>query len=280
MLDRKGSQVRVRLNSLVYSVDPGKDGSAKIDYQDLRTGTAYSVQARHVVMACWHRITAQIVRGMPRRQVADLSYARKVPLIYARASLNNWRAFADAGINSISPRGNSPFWDSISLVAGQRFGDAYGPTPNTPDQPAMLQFNVVTSGHETTPQLAAYEVGRQKLLQMSFKDLESSLYDMINRTVNANGGDFDPERDIDEIMINRWNYGYAHELTSLWDPSLYGRYKDQPQRRAIKPFRNISIANADSQAFAYFHSAIQEGYRAVGDLPKPKAPPKPKPKGR
>jgi len=90
---------------------------------------------------------------------------------------------------------------------------------------------------------------------------------MIDRTVNARGGDFDPDRDIDEIMINRWNYGYAHELTALWDPSLYGRYEDQPQRRAIASFRNITIANSDGQAFAYFHSAVQEGYRAVQDLP-------------
>jgi spermidine dehydrogenase len=268
-LDQQSSRVRLRLNSLVYRVVPGGvgGGMAKVEYQDTNTGAASFVLARHVVMACWHRVTAQVVQGLPQRQVDDLSYARKVPLIYARASLNNWRAFADAGINSISPRGNSQFWDSISLAAGQRFGSVYGPTPNTPDRPALLQFNVVTTGHDTTPQLGAYEVGRQKLLEMSFDDLENSLYDMIDRTVNAKGGDFDPERDIDEIMINRWNYGYAHELTSLWDPSVYGAYADQPQRRAKEPFRNIAIANADSQAFAYFHSAVQEGYRAVQDLP-------------
>ncbi len=268
-LDQPASPVRLRLNSLVYRVVPGGEGGgmAKIEYQDTQSGGTSFVHARHVVMACWHRVTAQVVQGLPKQQVADLSYARKVPLIYARASLNNWRAFADAGINSISPRGNSQFWDSISLTAGQRFGGVYGPTPNTPDQPALLQFNVVTSGHDTTPQLAAYEVGRQKLLEMSFEALESSLYDMLDRTVNAKGGDFDPERDIDEIMINRWNYGYAHELTSVWDPSVYGRYEDQPQRRAKKPYRNIAIANADSQGFAYFHSAAQEGFRAVQDLP-------------
>ena len=102
---------------------------------------------------------------------------------------------------------------------------------------------------------------------MSLKDLERSLYDMIERVVGSQGGDFDPERDLDEIMVNRWNYGYAHELTSLWDPSLYGAYEDQPHRRGKAPFRNVAIANADSQGFAYFHSAVQEGHRAVQDLP-------------
>ncbi|KAB7741858.1 NAD(P)-binding protein [Nostocoides sp. F2B08] len=268
-LDQSGSPVRLRLNSLVYRVIPGgaRGGIAKVEYQDTRTGGTHFVHARHVIMACWHRVTAQVVQGLPRQQVEDLSYARKVPLIYARASLNNWQAFADSAVSSISPRGNSQLWDSINLTMGQRFGSVYGPTPNSPDQPAILNFNLVATGHDTTPQLGAYEVGRQKLLELSFEELEAGLYDMIDRTVNARGGDFDPERDVDEIMINRWNYGYAHELTSLWDPSLYGPYADQPQRRAIAPFRNITIANSDSQAFAYFHSAVQEGFRAVQDLP-------------
>jgi hypothetical protein len=33
------------------------------------------------------------------------------------------------------------------------------------------------------------------------------------------------------------------------------------------PFRHVSIANSDSGAFAYTHSAIDEGFRAVNDLP-------------
>ena len=268
-LDRPGQPVRLRLNSFVYQVKPAeRQGDlAKVEYEDTLTGTASFVQARHVVMACWNRVTAQVVKGLGTQQVSDLCYARKVPLIYGRASLNNWRAFADARVSNISPRGNSAFWDSISLTVGSRFGSVYGPTPSTPSQPAVLNFQVVPTGHTTTPQLGAYEVGRQKLLEMSLADLESSLYDMIGRVVNTQGGDFDPERDIDELMVNRWNYGYAHELTSLWDPSLYGAYADQPQRRGKAPFRNVAIANADSQGFAYFHSAVQEGYRAVNDLP-------------
>jgi spermidine dehydrogenase len=93
------------------------------------------------------------------------------------------------------------------------------------------------------------------------------VYDVLERSVNSSGGDFDPDRDIDSFMINRWNYGYAHELTSVWDPSLYGPVADQPQVRGRVPYRNVSIANSDSGAFAYTHSAINEGYRAIQDLP-------------
>jgi spermidine dehydrogenase len=102
---------------------------------------------------------------------------------------------------------------------------------------------------------------------MSFEDLEGALWDVLDRSVNVSGGDFDPARDVESIMLNRWNYGYAHELTSVFDPSLYGPIADQPHVRGRAPFHNVSIANSDSGAFAYTHSAISEGYRAVQDLP-------------
>jgi spermidine dehydrogenase len=265
-LDRPGNHVRIRLNSLVHRVKPGKGREkTKVDY--ILDGKSHRVEARHVVMACWNRVTAHIVEGLPKKQVEGLCYARKVPLIYARAGLNNWQAFADAKIGSIQPRGNSLFWDTTTLVAGARFGSAYGPTPVDPSQPAMVTFQVVPTDHKATPQLAAYEGGRKRLLEMSFRDLERAFIDVIDRTVNKNGGDFEPERDIHSLMLNRWNYGYAHELTSVWDPSLYGPVAKQPQVIGRQPYRNISIANSDSAAFAYTHSAINEGFRAVQDLP-------------
>ncbi len=131
---------------------------------------------------------------------------------------------------------------------------------------------MVPTGHDRTPQLAAYEVGRQRLLEMSFRDLERALIDVLDRSLNASGADFDPARDIHSLMVNRWNYGYAHELTSVWDPSLYGPYEEQPHVKGRAPFRNVAIANSDSQGFAYTHSAITEGHRAVEDLPAAGSP--------
>jgi spermidine dehydrogenase len=268
-LDHRGNQVRIRLHSLVFRVEPASKRKqlAEVDYLIDGEKSGRRVRAKHVVMACWNRVTAHVLEDLPRQQVKDLCYARKAPLIYGRAALNNWQAFKDANIGSISPRGNSLFWDSTSIQAGHTFGSVYGPTPVTPDQPAVLNFTVVPSDPNATPQLAAYEGGRKRLLQMSARDLEKALVDVIDRTVNKSGGNFEPQRDIHSIMFNRWNYGYAHEMTSVWDPSLYGPWADQPQVRGRKPLRNVSIANSDSGAFAYTHSAIDEGYRAVQDLP-------------
>ena len=122
-------------------------------------------------------MTAKLVRGLPAEQVENLCYARKVPLIYGRAGLNNWKAFADAGSTASAPRGTSLFWDRTSVAAGAGFGPvgdaSYGPTPNQPpSSPATLTFQVVPNGADAIPQLYAYESGREKLLEMSFEDLE------------------------------------------------------------------------------------------------------------
>jgi spermidine dehydrogenase len=270
-LDRRRNAVRIRLNHTVVDVVAahGRNRLAEITYvptgSDGRKGER--VRARHVVMACWNRVTARLVRGLPRRQVEALDYARKVPLIYCRVGVRNWHAFADAKISSVSPRGNSLFFDNTTLSAGAEFGSSYGPTPNNPDQPATLALTCTPDDPTVLTQLESYERGREKMLQMTFDDYERIIVDVIDRTVNRSGGDFEPERDIESIMLNRWNYGYAYELCSTFDPSLFGPVSGQPQVRGRQPFANVAIANSDSGAFAYTHSAINEAHRAVQDLP-------------
>ena len=223
-------------------------------------------------MACWNRVTAQVVEGLPDEQVEGLCYARKVPIIYGRAGLRNWNAWADSQISSVSPRGASTFWNSMSLTAGAGFGPpdnpVYGPTPaDNPDAPATLTFTAFPNDPDAIPQTYAYESGRRILLTKSFEELEDEVVDMLDRSLNENGGDFDPARDVSSWQMNRWSYGYAHELSALFDPSLRGPWEEQPQRKGCLPFKNVSIGNSDSQAMAYTHAAIQEGFRAVQDLP-------------
>ena len=58
----------------------------------------------------------------------------------------------------------------------------------------------------------------------------------------------------------------------MFDPSLKGPWKEQPHRKGSVPFKNVTIAYRDSEAFAYTHGAIQEGFRAVKELPGSAAP--------
>jgi spermidine dehydrogenase len=284
-LDQSSNGLRVRLNATVFNVEPAKRGDySPVDYvlnpvpgqrgKHPHHKEGRRVWGKHVIMACWNRVTAHVVDGLPRDQVEGLCYARKVPLLYGRVGLRNWQAFADSKVASVSPRGTSLFWDSLTLAAGAGFGPTatpgkyYGPTPNQPPSaPASLAFTVVANHPEAVPQVFAYSTGQQMLRELSWAELEDSVIDLIDRTVNKEGGDFDPERDVADWKINRWSYGYAHELTSTFDPSLYGPVEGQPQYAGRQPVRNIAVANSDSEAFAYTHSAINEAYRAVQDLP-------------
>ena len=142
-------------------------------------------------MACWNRVTAKIVDGLPSEQVEDLCYARKVPLIYGRAALNNWQAFADAKIASVTPaRERACSGTASSVSAGGRVGPRYAGQVLRPDaEPAADGSRAADvpgrpQRPDAVPQLFAYSTGQQLLRELSWPDLEDSVIDVIDRTVN------------------------------------------------------------------------------------------------
>ena len=77
-------------------------------------------------------------------------------------------------------------------------------------------------------------------------------------------GDFDPARDIEAIVVNRWPHGYAWVPNPLFDPETApGKAPHEIGRRR---FGRIAIANSDSGARAYLDCAIDQAWRAVGEL--------------
>ena len=77
----------------------------------------------------------------------------------------------------------------------------------------------------------------------------------------ANG--FDADRDIEAITVNRWSHGYAYEYMNLYDPDW--EEGQAPHELGRKPIGRISIANSDSEAYAYLSAAIDAADRAVGE---------------
>ena len=65
--------------------------------------------------------------------------------------------------------------------------------------------------------------------------------------------------------MNRWPHGYAYEYNSLWDP-FWLEGGETPCEVARKTFGRIAIANADAGAYAYTDEAINQAWRAVGEL--------------
>jgi spermidine dehydrogenase len=104
--------------------------------------------------------------------------------------------------------------------------------------------------------------GRRRLVALTFADLERSIRDQLARSLG--GGGFDPAHDIEAICANRWSHGYAYEYMRPWD--AYWPDGPLPIVAARQRVGRIAIANSDSGAYAYAHSAIDQGIRAVREL--------------
>ena len=76
---------------------------------------------------------------------------------------------------------------------------------------------------------------------------------------------FDPARDIQGIIINRWGHGYAYWYSPLYDEFLTTG-GEPPHLRARQPFGHIAIANTASGADDTTELAIDMAARALGEL--------------
>jgi len=84
----------------------------------------------------------------------------------------------------------------------------------------------------------------------------------LNRMLTPAG--FDAGRDIEGITVNRWAHGYAFTPNPLFDPDW--KEEEKPWVIGRKCVGRIAIANSDAGASAYTNVAIDQAWRAVGDL--------------
>jgi spermidine dehydrogenase len=130
-----------------------------------------------------------------------------------------------------------------------------------PEDPVILHLSKVMVAPGLSSRDQALE-GKRALMSLSFEDMERSIRDLLTRALA--GSDFDPATDIEAITCNRWSHGYAYEYMRPWD--AFWPDGPLPIEAARKGWGRISIANADSGAYAYAHSAIDQAVRAVREL--------------
>ncbi|WP_084518174.1 NAD(P)/FAD-dependent oxidoreductase [Microtetraspora niveoalba] len=255
-LDHPGSTVRVRLSSTVFDVR-NEGGGVSVSYSN--GGRSLRVRAKGVVMACWNSVSSYVVPELPPEQVAAMRYGAKVPLVYARVALRDWRAFAHARVSRVSTP--TMYWNSFGLPTVTGIGDFE--MPHSPELPTVVSLSATPNQPGLTCR-EQHRAGRRALIRTPFEDFEREIRDAMTRALGEHG--FDPGRDIAGITVNRWAHGYAYEYNSLDDPAIFEPEERRPYALARRPVGRIAIANSDSQAFAYTHSAIDAAYRAVEHL--------------
>jgi spermidine dehydrogenase len=258
-LDRPAAPVRIRLNSTVVRArnigDPAASRGVEIAYA--RAGKVYRVQGKHCVLASWNMMIPYLCPELPQVQKDALHKLIKTPLIYTSVALRNWTAFQRLGIQRVYAPGS--YHSSFDLNPTVDIG-GYA-SPRSPEEPVLVSM-------ERTPALPGlnereqHKAGRAELLTTSFETFERNIRDQLGRTLGAGG--FDPARDIEAIIVNRWPHGYAPEYNALIDgdtppdqmPNLIGRAR----------FGRIAIANSDSGMAAYTDVAMNQAHRAVHEL--------------
>jgi spermidine dehydrogenase len=258
-LDRASSPVRIRLNSTVVKVKhDGPPASAKqVNVLYMRDGRLQGVRAGHVVMACYNMMVPYLCPELPPHQKEALHYGVKVPLLYTHVALRNWQSFANLGMQHIVSPGSYHCYSALDFpvsLGEYKF-------PSQPDEPAVL-FMLRTPCKPGLPARDQYRYGHGELYQTTYATIERNVRDQLRRMLTSQG--FDPARDIVAITVNRWTHGYAYEYSTLWDPDFAP--DERPCVIGRQPFGRITIANSDAGAKAYTDAAIDQAWRAVGEI--------------
>jgi spermidine dehydrogenase len=263
-LDVAGAPLRLRLNSTVVHVQhAGASGEAAgsaaktVDIAYMRGKKLQSVQAKNCVLACYNGMIPYICPQLPQKQKEALSYLVKTPLVYTHVALRNWTSFAKLGVRQIVAPGG--YHTHTALDFPVSIGEyAF---PNKPEEPMVL-FMLRTPCKPGMPMRDQFRMGRIELMDTPFSEFERNIRDQLGRMLGGAG--FDPARDIQGITVNRWAHGYAYTPNSLFDPDW--KEEDKPWVIGRKPFGNIAIANSDAGANAYTNEAIDQAWRAVGEV--------------
>ena len=256
-LDEPERAVRVRLNATVVNTVNTETG-ARITY--VENGKLKEINAKHTVLACYHSVIPHLCPSLPEPQKDALNYQVKIPLILTNVLIRNTDALDKLGVDGISCPGR--LHARLFLFKGINNGGYEHPMDDS--GPVSLVFWGAISPPEDAVDLKSQlRASRKKLLAMSFEDFEREVRTVLDDLLGPAG--FDVNEDLLAITVNRWPHGYSYEYMDLWDPDW--AEGEAPHEIARQTFGAIAIANSDAGASAYTHVAIDEAYRAIGELP-------------
>jgi len=261
-LDDSSSPVRIRLNSTAVRVkhlgDPASAKEVEVTYA--RGGKVYTAKGKNSILASWHVVIPYICEELPDKQKEALASAQKVPLLYTNVVLRNWTSCQKLGVNSVYAPGM--YHSGVNLDLPVSIGGYE--CARKPEEPIVVHM-MKAACHPGLPARQQHMYGRMELYTTTFETMERKIRDQLARTLGPGG--FDPARDIAAITVNRWPHGYAYEYNSLFDP-FWLDGGETPCEVARKPHGRIAIANSDAGAYAYTDEAINQAWRAVGEITK------------
>lgn len=257
-LDRPEHNVRLRLNSTAIRVEnlPGAEGTSVVYFRD---GQSHRIKSRATIMACYNMMIPYIVPALPEVQKEALRHNVKLPLVYTKVALNNWKAFKKSGVHLIYAP-SAPY-STVKLNYPVSMG-GYKHASTEDDPMVVHMIYVPTMSDSGLHPAKQAQMGRANLLGMSFDEHETMVRDQLEAMFGEYGF---KQEDIAGITVNRWSHGYAYYPSTLFDDEAYF---EVAMEIANQPFGNIYIANSDSEWSAYAHSAMDAAFRTIDELRK------------
>jgi spermidine dehydrogenase len=252
-LDQQQQPVRLRLSSTVVSLSNSRAG---VDVLYAQGETLTRISAGHAVYAGYSAMLPYICPDFGAAQSTALSRQVRAPMAYVNVAIRNWRAWVSQGVHYVNnPAG---FYSNLKLDFPVSLGDYH--CPLHPDEPMILHLvHVSWPEGPITDLRSAWRAGRALLYARTFDEFESRARDELTRILGP--GDFDADRDIAAITVNRWGHGYAYEPVSLFDPP-------QDRAAAVSSARlgSIHFAGTDAAWTAYADRAIDTAHRVAGEI--------------
>lgn len=255
-LDGEGP-LRIRQNATVVSVSHrgGDPGSGIVDVIYVRANCIKRVRARAVIMATGGWITKHVVRDMPANIRAAYDQFCYAPALVANVALKNWRFLYRLNATAARWMDDGTMFGFCANIRQSIVTPDYNP-PLHPDQPTLLTFYMGLY----TPGLSAWEQGargRMRLLSTSYAEYERIIRAQM-AAMFAEAG-FDPARDIDGIILNRWGHARVIQTPGFY----YGLGGQTPGRETVaRGFGRIAIAHAELNGAQNYTGAFQHGIRA------------------
>ena len=256
-LDRDNSPVRIRLNSTAVNVK-NVEGGVEVAY--VQNGKAYTLKGKHSILACYNGLIPHLCPELPAAQKENLKYGVKIPLVFTNVLLRSGAAVNASGPVQYHCPGS--YFCAVTKAPPVDLGRYRSNSEG--DKPMVLWMCHAPAPRNNGKQNARdlYRLGRHALYRTPFATYEKEVKDQLTAMFGAKG--FDAERDIEAITVNRWSHGYAYEYNSLYDPEW--EEGQAPHELGRAPIGRISIANSDSEANAYLHSAVDAAARALSEL--------------
>jgi len=260
-LDQSASNARIRLNSTVINV-ANEEGGVTVSY--VKGEKAYRVKAKNSVLACNNAMIPYLCPQLPQAQKEALADQVRQPILITCVAVKNWQAWKKLGLSRVIIPGG--YHTSIRLQTPINIGDYR--TADNPDEPIILRMSkypyAKNSGLTAQEQ---YRAGRFELLATPFEEIERHIRTQLDELLGGHG--FNAAEDIEAIIVNRWAHGYAYSsgFHNLFeDDHADPDHESYLHVQARKPMRRITIANSDSGGMAMLECAIDQAYRAVGEL--------------